>query len=189
VDYVEALGEAAFYGPKIDIQLRDPLGHSETISTIQVDFHLPNQFKLEYVGEDGKFHQPVMVHRGVIGTLVRMMAYLIEQYAGAFPLWLAPVQVLAIPIADRHLEYVEQVASELRRHDIRVEVDSRRDRMQNKIRQAEQQRVPYILVMGDRDAQGGTVSVRERGAGDLGAMERAAFVERVREERDQRILK
>ena len=189
LEYVEAPGEAAFYGPKIDIQLRDPLGHSETISTIQVDFHLPNQFQLEYVGEDGKFHQPVMVHRGVIGTLVRMIAYLIEKYAGAFPVWLAPVQVVAIPIADRHLEYAEQVKAELMEYDIRVEVDSRRDRMQNKIRQAEHQRIPYILVMGDRDAQGGTVSVRERGVGDLGAMDRAAFLERVREERDRRIAK
>ena len=189
LEYVEAPGEAAFYGPKIDIQLRDPLGHSETISTIQVDFHLPNQFQLEYVGEDGKFHQTVMVHRGVIGTLVRMIAYLIEKYAGAFPLWLAPVQVVAIPIADRHLEYAEQVKAELMEYDIRVEVDSRRDRMQNKIRQAEHQRIPYILVMGDRDAQGGAVSVRERGVGDLGAMDRAAFLERVREERDRRIAK
>ncbi|MFN8635204.1 MAG: threonine--tRNA ligase [Chloroflexota bacterium] len=189
VEYVEAPGEAAFYGPKIDIQLRDPLGHSETISTIQVDFHLPNQFQLEYVGEDGKFHQPVMVHRGVIGTLVRMIAYLIEQYGGAFPLWLAPVQVLAIPIADRHLEYAEQVKAELQQYDIRVEVDSRRDRMQNKIRQAEQQRIPYILVMGDRDAQGNTVSVRERGVGDLGAMPRTDFLQRVRDERDTKALK
>jgi len=189
LDYVEAPGEAAFYGPKIDIQLRDPLGHSETISTIQVDFHLPNQFQLEYVGEDGKFHQPVMLHRGVIGTLVRMIAYLIEKYGGAFPVWLAPVQVLAIPIADRHLEYAEQVAEELRDSGIRVEVDTRKERMQNKIRQAEQQRVPYILVMGDRDVQGGTVSVRERGVGDLGAMERSAFLARVCDERDQRIMK
>jgi len=189
LDYVEAPGEAAFYGPKIDIQLRDPLGHSETISTIQVDFHLPNQFQLEYVGEDGKFHRPVMIHRGVIGTLVRMIAYLIEMYGGAFPLWLAPVQVLAIPIADRHLEYAEKVATELKEIGIRAEVDSRRERMQNKIRQAEGQKVPYILVMGDRDIQGGTVSVRERGAGDLGAMERSAFLERVREERDQRVTK
>jgi threonyl-tRNA synthetase len=189
LDYVEAPGEAAFYGPKIDIQLRDPLGHSETISTIQVDFHLPNQFELEYVGEDGKFHRPVMIHRGVIGTLVRMIAYLIEMYGGAFPLWLAPVQVLAIPIADRHLEYAEKVADELKEIGVRAEVDSRRERMQNKIRQAEGQKVPYILVMGDRDIQGGTVSVRERGAGDLGAMERSAFMERVRQERDQRVTK
>ncbi|MCC7372192.1 MAG: threonine--tRNA ligase [Chloroflexi bacterium] len=189
LEYVEAPGEAAFYGPKIDIQLRDPLGHSETISTIQVDFHLPNQFQLEYVGEDGQFHRPVMVHRGVIGTLVRMIAYLIEKYGGSFPLWLAPVQVLAIPIADRHIEYAEQVKGELMKIGMRAEVDTRRERMQNKIRQAEQQRVPYILVMGDRDVQGGTVSVRERGAGDLGAMERAAFVERVRTERDERVVK
>ena len=119
-----------------------------------------------------------MIHRGVIGTLVRMIAYLIEKYGGAFPLWLAPVQVVVIPIADRHLEYAAQVARELRGAGFRVEVDSRRERMQAKIREAQAQQVPYMLVVGDRDLQGGTVSVRERGAGDLGAMERAAFLQR-----------
>src|SRR6266567_3362298 len=123
MEYVEAPGEAAFYGPKIDIQLRDPLGHSETISTIQVDFYLPNQFKLEYVGEDGQFHQPVIIHRGVVGTLERMIAYLIEKYAGAFPLWLAPVQAVVIPIADRHQDYAGSVAAQLRGKRFRVEVD------------------------------------------------------------------
>ena len=189
IDYAEAPGEAAFYGPKIDIQLRDPLGHSETISTIQVDFHLPSQFQLEYVGEDGKFHRPVMVHRGVIGTLVRMIAYLIEKYGGAFPLWLAPVQAVLIPIADRHLEYAQSVADELKEYGFRAEVDGRRERMQNKIRQAEGQKIPYILVMGDRDAQANAVSVRERGAGDLGSMERATFLARIRDERDTRVVK
>jgi threonyl-tRNA synthetase len=177
LDYVEAPGEAAFYGPKIDIQLRDPLGHSETISTIQVDFHLPNQFKLEYVGEDGHFHQPVMVHRGVIGTLVRMVAYLIEKYAGAFPLWLAPVQAVVIPIADRHLEYADTVARHLRSKRFRIEVDARREKMQAKIRDAQAQQVPYMLVVGDRDQQAGTVSVRERRAGDLGPQPLEDFLE------------
>ena len=175
LDYVVAPGEAAFYGPKIDIQLRDPLGHSETISTIQVDFHLPSQFQLEYVGEDGQFHRPVMIHRGVIGTLVRMIAYLIEKYAGAFPLWLSPVQAVVIPIADRHLEYAESVAAELRRAGFRVEVDGRREKMQAKIRAAQAQQVPYMLVVGDRDQQAGTVSVRERREGDLGAQPLADF--------------
>ena len=130
-----------------------------------------------------------MIHRAPFGSLERFVGLLIEHFAGAFPLWLAPVQATVIPIADRHLEYVEQVAADLRQYDIRVEVDSRRDRMQNKIRQAEHQRTPYILVMGDRDVQGGTVSVRERGVGDLGATERAAFVQQVRDERDRRVIK
>jgi threonyl-tRNA synthetase len=182
--YVEAPGEAAFYGPKIDIQLRDPLGHSETISTIQVDFHLPNQFQLEYVGEDGQFHRPVMIHRGVIGTLVRMIAYLIEKYGGAFPLWLAPVQAVIVPIADRHLDYALSVADTLRRSGFRVEVDKRREKMQAKIRDAQAQQVPYMLVVGDRDQQAGTVSVRERRQGDLGAQPVADFVEVVKQRRE-----
>jgi threonyl-tRNA synthetase len=186
LDYVEAPGEAAFYGPKIDIQLRDPLGHSETISTIQVDFHLPSQFGLEYVGEDGQFHRPVMIHRGVIGTLVRMIAYLIEKYAGAFPLWLAPVQAVIVPIADRHLDYAASVADSLRKSGFRVEVDSRREKMQAKIRDAQAQQVPYMLVVGDRDQQAGTVSVRERRAGDQGAVPMAEFVEMLKKRREER---
>jgi threonyl-tRNA synthetase len=186
LEYVEAPGEAAFYGPKIDIQLRDPLGHSETISTIQVDFHLPSQFGLEYVGEDGQFHRPVMIHRGVIGTLVRMIAYLIEKYAGAFPLWLAPVQSVIVPIADRHLSYASSVADALRKAGFRVEVDSRREKMQAKIRDAQAQQVPYMLVVGDRDQQAGTVSVRERRAGDLGAQPLADLLELLRQRREDR---
>jgi threonyl-tRNA synthetase len=184
LEYVFAPGEAAFYGPKIDIQLRDTLGHSETISTIQVDFHLPNQFQLEYVGEDGQFHRPVMIHRGVIGTLVRMMAYVIELYGGAFPLWLAPVQAVIVPIADRHQEYAQKVAGELRRGGFRVEVDARREKMQAKIRDAQAQQVPYMLVVGDRDQQAGTVSVRERREGDLGAKPLAEFLEVMKRRKD-----
>ncbi len=186
LSYVEAPGEAAFYGPKIDIQLRDPLGHSETISTIQVDFHLPNQFQLEYVGEDGAFHRPVMIHRGVIGTLVRMIAYLIEKYGGAFPLWLSPVQAVVIPIADRHVDYASTVSGTLRRAGFRVEVDARREKMQAKIRDAQAQQVPYMLVVGDRDQQAGTVSVRERREGDLGAQPLDAFVKVMEERRADR---
>lgn len=183
--YAEAPGEAAFYGPKIDIQLRDPLGHSETISTIQVDFHLPSQFGLEYVGEDGQFHRPVMIHRGVIGTLVRMIAYLIEKYGGAFPLWLSPVQAVVIPIADRHVDYASSVATTLRSAGFRVEVDTRREKMQAKIRDAQGQQVPYMLVVGDRDQQAGTVSVRERRQGDLGAQPLPGFVEAMKARRDR----
>jgi threonyl-tRNA synthetase len=184
--YVEAPGEAAFYGPKIDIQLRDPLGHSETISTIQVDFHLPSQFGLEYVGEDGQFHRPVMIHRGVIGTLVRMIAYLIEKYGGAFPLWLSPIQAVVVPISDRHVDYASSVASKLRSRGFRVEVDTRRERMQAKLRDAQAQQVPYMLVVGDRDQQAGTVSVRERRAGDLGAKPLEEFIAELEAQRAEK---
>jgi threonyl-tRNA synthetase len=182
-------GGGAFYGPKIDLKVRDALNREWQLSTVQFDFNEPERFDLSFIGEDGAQHRPFMVHRALLGSMERFFGVLIEHYAGAFPLWLAPVQVLAIPIADRHLEYAGQVASELKEYGIRVEVDSRRERMQNKIRQAEQQRIPYILVMGDRDIEGGTVSVRERGAGDLGAMDRTAFVNLVREERDTRVVK
>ncbi len=189
LEYEVDEGGGAFYGPKIDLKVRDALNREWQLSTVQFDFNEPERFNLSFIGEDGAQHRPFMVHRALLGSLERFFGVLIEHFAGAFPLWLAPVQVLAIPIADRHLEYAGQVAAELKQHGVRVEVDSRRERMQNKIRQAEQQRVPYILVMGDRDIQGGTVSVRERSAGDLGAMDRAAFVERVREERDKRVTK
>jgi threonyl-tRNA synthetase len=184
--YVEAPGEAAFYGPKIDIQLRDPLGHSETISTIQVDFHLPSQFGLEYVGEDGQFHRPVMIHRGVIGTLVRMIAYLIEKYGGAFPLWLSPIQAVVVPISDRHVDYASSVGSQLRSRGFRVEVDTRRERMQAKLRDAQAQQVPYMLVVGDRDQQARTVSVRERRAGDLGAKPLDEFIAELESQRAEK---
>jgi threonyl-tRNA synthetase len=182
-------GGGAFYGPKIDLKVHDALGREWQLSTVQFDFNEPERFNLSYIGDDGAQHRLYMVHRALLGSMERFFGVLVEHYAGAFPLWLAPVQVLAIPIADRHLEYAGEVAAELKKVGIRVEVDSRRERMQNKIRQAEQQRVPYILVMGDRDVQGGTVSVRERGAGDLGPMERSAFVAQVRQERDEKVVK
>jgi threonyl-tRNA synthetase len=179
-------GEGAFYGPKVDVDIVDALGRPWQLTTIQADFQLPERFALEYVGEDGERHRPVMIHRAIYGTYERFIAILIEHFAGAFPLWLAPVQVTLIPIADRHLEYAEEVAGELRADGFRVEVDGRRERMQNKIRQAELRKVPYILVMGDRDIQAKAVSVRARGEGDLGSIERAAFLSRMREERDER---
>ena len=186
LDYEEGVGEAAFYGPKLDIQVRDPLGREETMSTIQVDFHLPAQFDLGYIGEDGAEHRPVIVHRGVIGTMERMLAYLIELYAGAFPLWLAPVQAMVIPIADRHVEYAQGVAAELRTHDLRVEVDGSGERMGAKIRKAQLQKLPYMLVVGDREAEAGQAAVRDRSGEDLGAMAVADVARRLVEERDSR---
>lgn len=182
VEYYAAPGEAAFYGPKIDIQIRDVLGREETISTVQVDRHLPKQFDLEYVAEDGSRQRPVMIHRGVIGTLERMVAYLIELYAGAFPTWLAPVQAMVIPIADRHLDYAHEVLGELRAAGFRAEVDSRSERMNNKIRNAQLQKIPYMLVAGDREAEARAVAVRTRAGEDLGSMPVFQFVDRMRDE-------
>lgn len=186
--FYEAKGEAAFYGPKIDIQIRDWIGREETISTIQVDFHLPNQFELKYIGEDGQEHRPVIIHRGVISTMERMMSYLIELYAGAFPLWLAPVQATVIPIADRHNEYAQQVAGELRAEGFRVEVDERNDRMQAKIREAQLQKVPYMLVVGDREAEAHAASVRLRSGEDLKSLGISDVIARMRDEVERKVI-
>jgi len=169
-------GGGAFYGPKIDLKVHDALGREWQLSTIQFDFNEPVRFGLEYVGDDGQPHRPYMVHRALMGSIERFMAVLIEHYAGAFPLWLAPVQAVVVPIADRHAGYAESVATELRTAGFRVEVDTRREKMQAKIRDAQTQQVPYMLVVGDRDQQSGTVSVRERRDGDLGAMPVADLV-------------
>src|SRR5207237_7079077 len=150
-------GEGAFYGPKIDVDIKDALGRPWQLNTTQLDFQMPERFGLEYVGEDGQAHRPVMVHRAIYGTYERFMAVLIEHYAGAFPLWLAPVQAVIVPVSDRHNEYAESVAAQLRSARFRVEVDDRRERMQAKLRDAQAQQVPYMLVVGDRDQQNGTV--------------------------------
>jgi len=184
----EAKGEAAFYGPKIDVEFATAAGKDETLVTVQVDFHLPGQFKLEYIGEDGERHQPIIVHRGIISTMERMVALLIEEYEGNFPLWLAPTQVAVIPIADRHVAYAEEVAKELRAAKLRVTVDSRNERMQSKIRDAQLKKVPYMLVVGDREAEARAAAVRVRGGGDLGAMPLTAIIERLRTERDTKAL-
>jgi threonyl-tRNA synthetase len=173
--FEEAPGEAAFYGPKIDIQFADLLGREETISTVQIDFHLPNQFQLVYTGEDNTEHRPVMIHRGVISTMERMTAYLIELYEGAFPVWLAPVQVVVVPIADRHLEYARRVEAQLLDKNFRVELDASDRRMNAKIRAAQVQKIPFVLVIGDREAETGAVAVRLRDGKDLGAMPVFAF--------------
>lgn len=188
LEYYEAADEAAFYGPKIDVQFQTAQGKDETLVTVQVDFHLPEQFQLEYIGEDGARHRPIIVHRGVISTLERMTALLIEEYEGNFPLWLSPVQAVVIPIADRHMEYAEDVAKQLRSAHLRVEVDARGERMNAKIRDAQLRKIPYMLVVGDREAEARAAALRVRGGGDLGAVPVTEILERLRRERDEKTL-
>jgi threonyl-tRNA synthetase len=178
--YTPAPGEAAFYGPKLDIQLADVMGHEETYSTIQVDFHLPNQFKLEYIGADGKEHRPVMIHRAIVSTMERMISYLIELYAGAFPLWLAPVQVAILPITDKQNEYAQTVRKQLEAADLRVELDHRSEKVNLKIREAQLQKIPYMLVVGPKEVESGQVAVRHRKQGDQGAKTVEAFLAEAR---------
>jgi threonyl-tRNA synthetase len=179
--YTEAPGEAAFYGPKLDIQLPDVMGHEETYSTIQIDFHLPNQFDLHYDGQDGHEHRPVMIHRAVISTMERMVAYLIEFYGGAFPVWLSPVQATVIPVSDRHVEYGRRVRERLMAASFRIELDSSEKWMKAKIREAELAKIPYMLVVGDREVESNSVAVRVRSGENLGAMPLDKFEELLRE--------
>jgi threonyl-tRNA synthetase len=179
LDYVAVRGEAAFYGPKLDVEVRDCLGREWTISTVQLDFLMAHRFDLEYTGEDGKPHRPVIIHRAPIGSFERMMGFLIEHYAGAFPLWLAPVQVAILPIADRHLEYARQVWERLRAAGYRAELDARRETLGYKIRYHQTQKVPYMLIVGDKEVETQQVAVRSREAGDLGQMHLDALLERL----------
>jgi threonyl-tRNA synthetase len=173
-------GEGAFYGPKIDIKLVDVLGRLWQLSTVQFDFNLPARFELEYKGEDGELHQPVMVHRALFGSVERFFGVLIEHYAGAFPMWLAPVQVGVVPISEKHLEYAEVVKAKLVEAGLRVEVDARNEKMNAKIREFTLQKVPFVLVVGDKEAAAETVSVRTRGKGDEGSVGLAEFIERAK---------
>ena len=182
LDFYEAEGEAAFYGPKLDVQLKSAIGHDVTVSTCQLDFLLPQRFELEYIGEDGKAHRPVVIHRAILGTLDRFMAFLIEETKGAFPTWLAPVQVKVLPISDKHLEYANKVKEALQDKEVRVEVDDRAEKIGYKIREAQLQKVPYMLVVGDKEQEAGEVGVRNRKDGDVGAMKLEDFVEKVDEE-------
>src|SRR5919204_910654 len=182
--FVEAPGEAAFYGPKLDVQIKDAIGREFSLSTNQIDFLMPERFGLEYVTSDQKMERPVMLHRAPIGSMERFMAYLIEHYGGAFPVWLAPIQLTFIPISDRHLEAVGKLADRFRQRDLRVEVDARGERMQAKIRDAQLQKIPYMLVVGDKEAEAGAVAVRERSGENRGALPVEQFLaeatERVR---------
>src|SRR6516165_7749664 len=181
IDYRTIPGEAAFYGPKIDIKVVDAIGRLWQLSTVQFDFNLPARFELEYVGEDGERHQPVMVHRALFGSVERFFGVLIEHYAGAFPLWLAPVQIGLVPISERHLAYAEKVETELKAAGFRVEVDARNEKMNAKIRDLANQKVPYILVFGDKEESTGSVSVRTRGKGDQGSMPLTGFIAKAKE--------
>ncbi|TEU16733.1 MAG: threonine--tRNA ligase [Anaerolineales bacterium] len=179
--YTRMEGEAVFYGPKIDIHIKDTLGRYWQLTTIQFDFNLPERFDMTFVGQDGREHRPYMVHRALLGSMERFFGILIEHYGGAFPVWLAPVQVKVIPIADRHNEYAHQVAGRLREAGLRVEVDDSSERMQAKIRDAQLQKIPYMLVMGDREAEKGTVAVRLRTEEDLGPRPVEEFISMARE--------
>ena len=182
LDYKPVVGAAAFYGPKLDVQIRTALGKEDTLSTVQLDFLLPQRFELEYIAEDGKAHRPVMIHRAIISTLERMMAFLIEYYVGDFPIWLAPEQARILPIADRHLDYARQVRDRLAGEGLRVEIDDTNERIGYKVRRSQLERVPYMLVTGDKEAQSGQIAVRSRSAGDLGPIPVEQFLERIRQE-------
>jgi threonyl-tRNA synthetase len=180
IEYKTIPGEAAFYGPKIDIKLVDAIGRLWQLSTVQFDFNLPQRFDLEYVAEDGSRKQPLMVHRALYGSVERFFGVLIEHYAGAFPVWLSPVQVAMIPIAERHSEYAEKIAQQLRASGVRVEVDSRNEKMNAKIREHAMQKVPFLLVVGDKEAEANKVNVRTRGKEKTEDMTTAEFVEKIK---------
>lgn len=183
LDYYEAEGEAAFYGPKLDVQVRTALGKDETLSTVQLDFLLPERFELSYVGEDGKQHRPVVIHRGVVSTMERFVAFLIEEYKGAFPTWLAPVQAQVIPVSPQvHLDYAKKVQDELRRAGIRVELDTREEKIGYKIREAQMQKIPYMLVVGDNEVTENGVNVRKYGEQKSETIALDAFVDMIKVE-------
>ena len=182
LDFYEAKGEAAFYGPKLDVQIKTAIGHDVTISTCQLDFLLPQRFELEYIGEDGKAHRPIVIHRAILGTFDRFISFLIEETKGAFPTWLAPVQVKILPITDRQHEYAKELAQKMMDDDIRVEVDDRNEKIGYKIREAQMQKIPYMLVIGDKEIENGSVGVRSRKDGDIGQMNQDEFIEKVKHE-------
>ncbi|MFW6195413.1 MAG: His/Gly/Thr/Pro-type tRNA ligase C-terminal domain-containing protein, partial [Chloroflexota bacterium] len=175
-------GEGAFYGPKIDVFVPDALNREWQLGTVQLDFSLPERFDLEYAADDGTRQRPVVIHRAMLGSVERFLGVLIEHLAGAFPVWLAPVQARLIPIADRHVEYSERVREQLARAGVRVDVDASNERMNAKIRNAQREKVPYMLVVGDREIEGEQVAVRTRSGGNLGAVALSAFQEQITQE-------
>jgi len=174
-------GDGAFYGPKIDIDIKDAIGRAWQCTTIQFDFNLPERFDLSFVGPDGQPQQPYMVHRALFGSMERFFGILIEHYAGAFPVWLAPVQAILIPIADRHMDFAGKVAEQLRQAGLRVETDERQERMNAKIRDAQMQKIPYMLIIGDREVENEQVSVRLRSGRNLGAQSVDDFLAKAQE--------
>jgi threonyl-tRNA synthetase len=188
VPYEPVQGEAAFYGPKADFMARDVLGREWQLSTIQIDFIQPGRLGCEYIGEDGQPHTPVVIHRAVTGTTERFLGILIEHFGGAFPTWLSPVQALVLPIADRHIEFARSVQSRLSQEDVRVEVDDRSERLNLKIREAQLAKVPYMLIVGNKEVEGDSVSVRVRGGTDLGSMPVGDFGSLIKDDIDQKAL-
>ncbi len=186
INYERIEGEAAFYGPKIDIKIEDAIGRIWQLGTIQLDFNLPERFDLEYTGEDGGKHRPVMVHRALFGSVERFFGILVEQYAGAFPFWLAPVQITVLPITDRINEYAEKIVKELKNSGFRVESNLKSDKIGAKIREAQLQKIPFMLVLGDKELEENKVAVRERTKGDVGAMSLEEFIETARKLRETR---
>ena len=182
VEYDLDQGGGAFYGPKIDLKVKDAIGREWQLSTIQFDFNNPERFDLTYIGEDGQPHRPYMVHRALLGSLERFFGVLIEHYAGAFPIWLSPVQAALIPIADRHVDYAREVAAELRQAGLRVMVDDRGERMNAKIRDAQNQKIPYMLVVGDKEVENRQVALRLRNGENPGPMAVAEFLDRAKDE-------
>ena len=183
IDFYEAKGEAAFYGPKIDIQIKTALNHDVTIPTCQLDFALPERFELEYIGEDGAKHRPVVIHRAILGTSDRFISFLLEETKGALPLWLSPVQVKVLSIADRHIEYAKKVVSKLASENLRVEIDDRSEKIGYKIREAQLQKIPYMLIIGDKEVEQNQVGVRSRSDGDIGAMSLEDFINKIKSEK------
>ena len=189
IPYAIGIGEAAFYGPKLDIQIKNVYGKEDTLITIQIDQLLAEQFGMEYVDKDGTKKNPCIIHRTSIGCYERTLALLIEKYAGAFPMWLAPVQVKLLAVADRHLDYVYEIKKELEAKGMRVEVDGRSEKIGYKIREAQLEKVPYMFIIGDKDVEAKTVSVRHRKEGDLGAMQLEDFIAKAMEEINSKTIK
>ncbi len=177
--YVINEGDGAFYGPKIDFHLEDSIGRTWQCGTIQLDFQLPQRFEMEYVGEDGGKHRPIMVHRVVFGSIERFIGILIEHFAGKFPVWISPVQVKILPITDRQEAYANELCAKLKEKGIRVEVDDRNEKIGYKIREAQMEKVPYMLVVGEKEAEAGLVAVRRRDKGDTGAVSADEFMQTV----------
>ena len=189
IDFYEAEGEAAFYGPKIDIQIKTALNHDVTIPTCQLDFALPERFELEYIGEDGKAHRPVVIHRAILGSSDRFISFLIEETKGNFPVWLSPVQVKILPISEKQYEYAEKIEKLMHEKRIRVKVDNRNEKIGYKIREAQLEKVPYMLVVGQKEAEQNTVSIRSRKDGDIGTMKIEEFINKVIEEDKEKVSK
>ena len=179
LEYVVNEGDGAFYGPKIDFHLEDSIGRTWQCGTIQLDFQMPQRFELEYVGEDGQKYRPIMIHRVAFGSIERFIGILIEHFAGKFPVWLAPVQVKILPVSDKSLEYAKSIEAQMRARGLRVETDSRNEKIGYKIRESQLEKLPYMLIVGDKEREEKTVSVRRRDKGDVGAMKVEEFIEQV----------